>query len=136
MPVLGRAQLTALVASIAIAIMVIELMRRGRLREEYSIMWLLLAFGMTGLSLSGKLLEYLAHLTGIFYPPSALFAVALIGCLVLFMHFSIVISKLTGQVTTLAQEMALMGCRDRSTGCAGASDVRQPEACADAEAGH
>jgi len=106
--VLDRVQLTAILASIGIIVAVIDLMRRGRLREEYSILWLVLAFGMIGLSLSRALLESLAQLTGIFYPPSALFAVAFIGCLALFMHFSVVISRLTQQTVTLAQELALL----------------------------
>ena len=105
---LDRVQLTAILASIGIIVAVIDLMRRGRLREEYSILWLVLAFGMIGLSLSRALLESLAQLTGIFYPPSALFAVAFIGCLALFMHFSVVISRLTQQTVTLAQELALL----------------------------
>ena len=103
-----RAQLTAVLASIAIILGVIELMRRDRLREEYSILWLVLAVGIIGLSLSRTTLDWLAHLVGIFYPPSALFAAAFIGCLALFMHFSIVISHLTQQNIVLAQELALM----------------------------
>ena len=112
---LDRVQLTAILASIGIIVAVIDLMRRGRLREEYSILWLVLALGMIGLSLSRKLLESLAHLTGIFYPPSALFAIAFIGCLALFMHFSVVISRLTQQTVTLAQELALRELNADST---------------------
>ena len=105
---MDRVQVTALLTGFAIIVGVIELMRRDRVREEYAILWLMLALCVIGLSVSRSVLEWLAQLVGIFYPPSALFAVALIGCLALFMHFSIVMSRLTQHTVALAQELALL----------------------------
>ena len=53
-------------------------------------------------------LEELASAVGIYYAPSALFAVAFGFVLVLLLHFSLVISRLAEQTKVLAQRVGLL----------------------------
>ncbi len=89
-------------------IVVIELIRRGRLKERYSLLWLFASIVMLVLSLSRALLEYVAHALGIYYAPSFLFLIAFLFLLLITLHFSVVISGLSEKNKRLAQEIALM----------------------------
>ncbi len=54
-----------------------------------------------------------AELVGVAYPPSALFMVAGLFVLVVLLHFSTVLSRLSEQNKTLAQQLALLEQRLR-----------------------
>ena len=88
-------QIIAIVSSGVVFFIVIDLIRRGRLKERYSLIWLLAAAVMVIFSIWRPLLHFVAKILGIAYPPSFLF-VLLIGFLVfLLLHFSSVISALS-----------------------------------------
>jgi hypothetical protein len=101
-------KILAVVGSSAVLVAVIELIRRGRLKEKYSLLWLFAASVLLVLSMSRGLLEYIAHLFGIFYPPSLLFLLAFLFLLLITLHFSVVVSGLSDKNKTLAQEVALL----------------------------
>ena len=103
-----RTTIVGAVGSILALLLVLELVRRRHLREEYALLWLLTGVVLLLLSLSRPLLDTLAELTGIFYPPSALFLVALLFVLTILLHFSIVLTRLTQQNRELAQQLALL----------------------------
>ena len=105
---IDRTMLFGVVGSIAALIFVLELVRQRRLREEYSLLWLATGLVLLVLSLSRPLLDTLATTIGIFYPPSALFVVALLFILAILMHFSIVITRLTQENKEIAQQVALL----------------------------
>lgn len=100
--------LVGVVGSVAVLVFVLELVRQRRLREEYSLLWLATAGVVLILSLSRPLLDVLASAVGIFYPPSALFLVALLFVLAILMHFSMVITRLTQENKEVAQQIALL----------------------------
>jgi hypothetical protein len=87
---------------------VVELVRRGRLKEKYSLLWLIAGCVLLILSASRELLEYLSRAVGIYYPPSLLFLLAFIFLLLITLHFSVVISGLSEKNKQLAQEIALL----------------------------
>jgi hypothetical protein len=87
---------------------IIDLIRRGLLKEKYSILWLASASIVMALTVWGGLLNKIAALLGIEYPPSFLFLVALLFILLILLHYSVVISTLTERNKTLAQEIALL----------------------------
>ena len=89
-------------------LLIIELIRRGRLKEKYSLLWLFAGTVLLILTLSRKLLEYLSSLVGIYYPPSFLFLLAFLFLLLITLHFSSVISGLSEKNKQLAQELALL----------------------------
>lgn len=106
-----KTQLTGLFLSALLIIFILELVRRRQLREEYSLLWLLVG-ALTFILVLWKPAHLLiANAVGIYYPPSALFLLGLIFIVVLLLHFSTVISRLTEQNKELAQEIALLKYR-------------------------
>jgi hypothetical protein len=98
----------AIAGSATVLFVVLELIRRGRLKERYALLWLAAGLVLLVLSLSRGLLESIAAVIGIFYPPSLLFLVAFVFLLLITLHFSAVISGLSEKNKQLAQEMALL----------------------------
>jgi hypothetical protein len=109
-------QLVAVMASLFLLLVVLELVRRRRLFERYAILWLLSSFVLLVLSVSGGLLGVVSRAVGIKYPPSALFLFALGFVLLLLMHFSVAVSRLSDQSKVLAQRLALLEERLRELG--------------------
>jgi len=105
---LDRAMLFGLIASIGALLFIIELVRQRRLKEEYSLLWLATGAVLLILSVSRPLLDALASAVGIFYPPSALFLVALIFVLFILLQFSTVLTRLSRENKEMAQQMALL----------------------------
>jgi hypothetical protein len=89
-------------------ILIVELIRRGRLKEKYSLLWLFAGTILLIFSSSRGLLEYASSLVGIYYPPSFLFLLAFLFLLLITLHFSSVISGLSEKNKRLAQELALL----------------------------
>ena len=104
----SRLQLLAIVVTAGLFILVFELVRQRRLLERYALLWLFSSAVLLGLSIWRGALEELASAVGIFYAPSALFAVAFGFVLVLLLHFSLVISRLAEQTKVLAQRIGLL----------------------------
>ena len=104
----SRLQLLAILVTAGLFVIVFELVRRRRLLERYALLWLFSSAVLLGLSIWRGALEELASAVGIFYAPSALFAVAFGFVLVLLLHFSLVISRLAEQTKVLAQRIGLL----------------------------
>jgi len=95
--------------SIILFLITFELIRKGRLREEYSILWLSTGVAILVFSLTPEffLSQFIARLTGLYYL-SAVVMIAFLFLLLIVLHFSVVISKLTNQNKELAQHHALL----------------------------
>jgi hypothetical protein len=106
-----RIQIVAVLGSLVLLFIVFELVRRKRLMERYALLWLFATIVVLGLAVWKDLLEDFAAAIGIYYAPSALFAVALGLVLALLLHFSVVVSRLADQSKVLAQRMALLQAR-------------------------
>jgi hypothetical protein len=115
-----RIQILAILVSGALLLIVLEMVRRKAFLERYALLWLLSAVVLLALSVWRGLLESLAELIGIAYPPNALFLVAFGVVLVLLLHFSLAVSKLSDQTKVLAQRLALLEQRQ--------SEAEQPPA--------
>lgn len=103
-----RQQLFALVASVTLLIFIVEMVRRRRLREEYSWLWIITGVAILVLSIWFGLLEWLTHLIGAVVPVSTLFVFGILFLVVTNIYFSIKVSTLTTQVKNLAQKLALV----------------------------
>jgi hypothetical protein len=101
-------KILAIAGSATLLLLVLELIRRGRLKERYSLLWLFSGIVLLVLSLSRSLLEYFSRLIGIYYPPSLLFLIAFVFLLLITLHFSAVISGLSEKNKRLTQEIALL----------------------------
>jgi len=110
-------KILAVVGSSSVLVAVIELIRRGRLKEKYSLLWLFAGGILLLLSASRGLLTYISRLLGVFYPPSLLFLLAFLFLLLITLHFSVVVSGLSEKNKQLAQELAMLRQEmDRLTG--------------------
>jgi hypothetical protein len=108
-----RIQLLSILASASLLLVVLEFVRRKRFLERYALMWLFSALVLLALSVWQGALEGLAAAVGINYPPNALFLVAFGFVLILLLHFSLAVSKLSDQTKVLAQRVALLEERQR-----------------------
>jgi hypothetical protein len=108
-----RIQLVAIAASGLLFLVVLELVRRRRLLERYALLWLFSALVLLTLAIWRGFLEDIARVIGVAYAPNALFFIAFGFVLVLLLHFSLAVSRLTDQTKVLAQRLALMEERQR-----------------------
>jgi hypothetical protein len=103
-----RVKIVALVISIGMMLLIIELVRRRKLREEYSWLWLLTGSVIIVLMMWFGLLKWTTHLIGAIKPSSAIFFLAFLFLFIISLHFSVVISRLTDRNKELAQKYALL----------------------------
>lgn len=103
-----RIQLLAIVGSGALLLLVLELVRRKAFLERYALLWLLSALVMLALSIWKGGLAEIAQTLGIAYPPNALFLIAFGFVLMLLLHFSLAVSRLSDQTKVLAQRLGIV----------------------------
>jgi hypothetical protein len=103
-----RIQIFAIIGALVAVGLIFELIRKRKLLEQYSILWFVSAVILIVLAVWRDLLEVIARIMGVYYAPSALFLIALFLGVILFVHFTLVISKLTRQNVRLAQELGLL----------------------------
>jgi hypothetical protein len=108
-----RIQIVSIVAAALLLLAVLEMVRRRRLLERYALVWLGSAVILLGLAIWRGALTNLAKTLGVTYPPNALFVVAFGFVLVLLLHFSLAVSRLSDQSKVLAQRLALLEARVR-----------------------
>ena len=110
------AQTRIIAAALAILFMVwiLDLIRRDRLQERYSVIWFIAGLGMlVGAAFPG-LLEVVAKLMGVRNTNVALFSVVLLGLLGLALNFSVIMSRQAAQITRLAQERAIERAKEQA----------------------
>ena len=103
-----RVSIFAAIAAVCLLVIVFELMRSRRLQERYALLWLLTGVVVFIFAVWRSLLGWTADAVGIAYPPSALFILAALFVLLVLLHYSTVISRLSEQNTILAQRLALL----------------------------
>jgi hypothetical protein len=102
-------RIVAIVGSVALLLFIIELVRRRRLKEEYSVLWVAIAVVLCLLAVWGGLLSSLTHAIGAVSQGSTLYFFGLIFALLLLLHFSVRVSDLERRVVSMIQEIALQG---------------------------
>ncbi len=113
--------IAAAVAAFVLLLVVLELIRSRRLRERYALLWLLTGAVLLALSLWRGGLNTIAGWFGVTsYPPAILGAVGALFILVVLLHYSTVISRLSDQNTILAQRLALLEQQLRESSASGA----------------
>lgn len=126
MPV--RQQVVAVAFGIGVLALIIELIRRRRLREEYSVLWFLTGLGILALASSYDLLVALTELVGAVVPTSTLFFFALVFLFLVSLQFSVRISTLDDRVKELAQKLALRDVEPPLTEGDGPAELRNRQA--------
>ena len=103
----------AIISSISILITIIYLVKKGKLREEYSWLWLLTGFVILLLVLWYDLLMMLTKLIGAVVPTTTLFIFGIIFLMLIALHSAIKISLLNDQIKNLAQKVSLLESNDK-----------------------
>lgn len=110
MPVETR--ILAVAIALGIFALVIELVRRRRLKEEYSVLWIATSLVILVLSVWFELLVAITEVIGAVLPSSTLFFFGLAFALLMLLHFSVRVSELERTITVLVQEVGLMRVQD------------------------
>ena len=109
-----RVSIAAAIASVLLILIVLELIRGRRLKERYALLWLGTGLALLVLSLWRGGLNTIAGWLGVeSYPPAILFAIAILFVIVVLLHYSTVLSRLTDDNVRLAQEVGLLRERSR-----------------------
>ena len=108
-------QIGSVVVSGALLLLVIDLVRRRKLTEEYSFIWILCAAALLVLSLWRDILHVTARWLGVYYPPAVLLLVLILFVFIASLYFSVVISGQRRQIEHLVEELALLDQRLRET---------------------
>jgi hypothetical protein len=101
-------QYIAIAVSICLFLYIFFLVKNKKIKEEYSLLWLVSSLVFIIFSVWRDGLEFFARLIGIAYPPAALFLILLLAIFLILIEFSVNISKLAEKNKILAQELALL----------------------------
>lgn len=103
----SQTRIIAAVLALAFMALVLELIRRDRLQERFSVVWFVAGLGMLAGAAFPGLLSFVADAMGVRDTNVALFSVVLLFLLGLALNFSVTMSRQAAQITRLAQERAL-----------------------------
>jgi hypothetical protein len=105
---MGKIQIIAIAVSLLFLLYIVRLIIKGKLREEYSIVWIACTIALVLFSFWRSGLDVIAKLVGIDAPPNLVFTAAIFAIFIYLLHLSVVISKLQSQNKQLAQYIAMM----------------------------
>ena len=103
-----RIQIIAIAISILFLLYIVRLILKGKLREEYSIVWIVCTITLVLFSFWRKGLDVVSNIMGVYSPPNLIFTAAIFAVFIYLLHLSVVVSKLQSQNKQMAQEIALM----------------------------
>jgi hypothetical protein len=104
---MGKIQIIVIIFSLLFLLYIAYLIIRGKLREEYSFIWIICTIVLVVFSFWRSGLDYFAELLGVIDPPNLVFTGIIFVVLIYLLHLSVVVSKLQKQNKELAQEIAL-----------------------------
>ena len=110
-----RIQIIAIVLSTSFLLLVLELVRRRKLVEEYSLLWIGAALGILAVSIWRELLHAAARELGVHDPPNVLLIALTAVVVVALLGVSVVLSKQRRQIERLREETAILSAELRET---------------------
>jgi len=105
--------MVALAGSVVLLLLVLELVRRRRLAEEYSALWIVSSLVLIGISLRRDVLDSAATWLGVYYPPAVLVLMLVAISSVASLSFSVILSRQQRQIDRLIEENAIMAAELR-----------------------
>ena len=103
-----QANLVGLVAALSTLLFVVEMLRRGILREKYAALWLLVSAALLVVAVFPRLLSWAASVAGVAVPANLLFFLSGILLLLVSVQLSYEVSRLEARTRRLAEEVALL----------------------------
>jgi hypothetical protein len=113
LPVTDRIHLVALAVSATLLFLVLELVRRRKLTEEYSFLWILCSLALLALSIQKGVLDVAARWLGVYYPPIVLLLVLIVMVFVALLCVTVIVSRQRKQIEHLIEETAVLGAEIR-----------------------
>jgi hypothetical protein len=111
-----RQKVIAALFGVGLLLVIVELVRRRKLKEEYSALWILAGLVIVVVGLNYGLLRLITELIGAGYTSSTIFFFGIFFLLALCLQFSVRISKLENHAKNLAQELAILRARQSEDG--------------------
>lgn len=108
-----RIQIVALGVSLILLGAVLELVRRRKLTEEYSFLWIACSLALLALAVKRNILDETAHWLGVFYPPIVLVLVLILMVFVASLCFSVIVSRQRRQIERLIEETSILSAEVR-----------------------
>ena len=120
----AQTRIVAALIAIGFMVLILELIRRHRLQERFSVVWFLAGLAMLAGAAFPDLLEAVANAMGVRDTNVALFSLVLLLLLALTLNFSVIMSRQAEQITRLAQERAMERAREQGpNGSAGSREL-------------
>jgi hypothetical protein len=107
-------QVVAVAVAILLVVLVVWLVRGGRLREEYAFAWLVAAAALLVIAIWRNGLDLAAKWLGVYYPPALLLLAVILAVFLVALYFSVVISRQRQQIERLVEEVALLDAEIRT----------------------
>src|SRR5512137_1709737 len=124
MPIPIEQRVTAIIISLSLLLVIVQVIRKRRLREEYALLWMAASLTILLLSVFGGLANLLASLFAVHYAPTLILVLGLIFALVVLLSQSVALSTQSDRVRDLAQQVALLDWRVRQL----SKDKERPDA--------
>ncbi|HOV12993.1 MAG TPA: DUF2304 domain-containing protein [Spirochaetota bacterium] len=105
---INRVQIIAIVGSLFFFFFILQLVRKRRIKEEYSLLWIFFSIIFILISVWKDGLEFIARFMGIAYSPMAFVLIIIMAVILILVQFSMVISKLTEKNKNLIQEVGIL----------------------------
>ena len=105
---MAKIQIIAIATSLLFLLYIIRLIIKGKLREEYSIVWIVCTVVLILFSFWRDGLEIMANILGVYEAPNLIFTGAIFAIFIYLLHLSVVVSKLQSQNKQLAQDIAML----------------------------
>lgn len=105
---LSRTQIITAIGALALAFLVLDLVRRRRLSEEYSLLWVVASLVIAVLGFSTPVLRFITRALGMMFESSTVFAVGLAFAVAMLLYLSVKMSRLSREHDVLTRELALL----------------------------
>lgn len=105
---MARIQIITIIINLLFLFYIAKLIIKGKLREEYAIVWLICTAILLLFSFWAKGLDVMSHLFGVYEPANLVFTGFIFIILIYLLHLSVVNSRLQRNMTKITQELALM----------------------------
>lgn len=105
---MSRLELFVVVIALVNVAVVIEFVRRRKLRENFALLWIGVGLGGVVLSIARPVFDATARAVGVSYGPSLLFSLAVLFLVFVCMGLSLNVSRLEDRTEVLAEEVAFL----------------------------
>jgi hypothetical protein len=104
----SRIQFLAIIGSVIFLVVIIELIRKRKIKDAYGLLWVFFGVVFIIISVWRQGLEVLSRLLGIFYTPAAFLLILIMAIVLILIQYSLVITRLNENCKTLNQHVGIL----------------------------